>query len=258
VKHVCAAILIFTACAPAGEAHDPANAIEQPAATTDSPIASTIEEQDAVSGLISLPQVFGTETCAPFTPSDVTLYAGPDSSAIIGRISVDTPWTQHPNGGCEALSVKVYLTDTETAAELPTLEYSYEAPAAVVLQRRGPWFKIRLGEQSAWIHATEQNQFFPLQELLAGNLAYVANADGAGLAAAPGAERTTAADLLGAERSVNVLEARTVGERLWLRVAVQSHSPCEGPEDPATVAEGWLPAHTATGEPTVWFYSRGC
>ena len=253
-----AALVILNACAPTGEAPDAATADTQSAATTNAPNATTLEAHDKVRGLISLPQVFGTEPCETFTPTDLTLYANTDSSAVIGRISVDKPWTLSPSGGCEGLSVKVHLTGADSAAELPTLEYSYEAPAAVVLQRKGPWFKMRLAEQSGWIRATEQNQFFPLETLLAENLTYVANANGGGLAAAPGTERSAATNLLSAERHVKVLESRAVGEQLWLRVAVQSHSVCEGLEEPTTLAEGWVPAHSASGEPTVWFYSRGC
>ena len=266
MRHIGAALLILNACAPTGDAQDAATTDAQSAATADAQSAATIDAQDAttveahdkVRGLISLPQVFGTEPCETFTPIDVTLYANTDSSAVIGRISVERPWTISPSGGCEGLSVKVHLTGADSAAELPTLEYSYETPAAVVLQRKGPWFKIRLAEQSGWIRATAQNQFFSLEELLAENLTYVANADGGGLAAAPGTERSAATNLLSAERHVKVLENRAVGEQLWLRVAVQSHSVCEGVEEPTTLAEGWVPAHSATGEPTVWFYSRGC
>lgn len=276
----CAAVLILSACAPTGEAPEAkaeardatsidaqpmasanaqpgASATAQPVTSIDTPQTNAIGARDRVLGLLSLPQVFGTETCQPFTPIDVTLYASADSSQAIGRIHVETPWTIHPDGGCEGLAVKVHRTDGESA-ELPTLEYSYEAPGAVVLQRNGAWYRIRLGEDAAWMHATEQNRFYPLEELLAESLTYVAKPDGAGLATAPGMDRSAAADLLTAKRPVNVLETQRVGDQLWLRVAIQSHSVCEGDGDPRTVAEGWLPAHSGNGEPIVWFYSRGC
>jgi hypothetical protein len=190
--------------------------------------------------------------------SDLTLYAEADSSTAIGHIRVDKPWTIHPAGGCEGLSVTVHLAGEDSVAALPTLEYDYEAPGAVVLQRQGSWFRIRLTDQAAWLHVTEQNQFFSLVVLLAESLTYVANPDGAGLASAPGAARSVEAGLLGPGRHVEVLQHPVVGEQLWLRVAVQSHSGCDSLEEPTTLAEGWIPAHSANGEPTVWFYSRGC
>ena len=58
---------------------------------------------------------------------------------------------------------------------------------------------------------------------------------------------------------VRVLEWRERGDQTWLHVAVMSHSVCEfaaGP--PEVVSLGWLPAHAESGEPTVWFASRGC
>ena len=277
----CVAVLILSACAPTGEtpeskaeardetsidAQSAASADTQPIASIDAPPGSLADKQptkaigarDRVLGLLTLPQVFGTETCQPFTPTDVTLYASADSSQAIGRIHVETPWTIHPDGGCEGLAVKVHPTDADSVTELPALEHSYEAPAAIVLQRNGDWFRIRLAGGAAWIHATEQNRFHALEELLAESLTYVANPDGAGLAAAPGKDRSAAADLITAERPVNVLETQRVGEELWLRVAIQSHSACEVAGDPPTIAEGWLPAHSRIGEPIVWFYSRGC
>jgi len=256
VKHLWATVLILSACGPGGDSQSAAaDNVQDTSAVAAEP--APIAARDRVLGLLSLPQVFGTEVCQPFMPIDVALYEEAGSFKPIGRISVDRPWRFHPNGGCDGLAVKVHRADSTAADELPTLEFSYEAPGAIVLQRKEAWFRIRLAGGAAWIHATEQNVFHPLEELLAENLAYVANPDGAGLAAAPGADRSAAADLLTADRPVDVLQSQRVGDELWLRVAIQNRSLCEG-EDPTTIAEGWLPAHTSSGEPIVWFYSRGC
>ena len=37
-----------------------------------------------------------------------------------------------------------------------------------------------------------------------------------------------------------------------------SHSICQSAEAPTVTARGWVPAHAGSGEPTVWFFSRGC
>jgi hypothetical protein len=47
-------------------------------------------------------------------------------------------------------------------------------------------------------------------------------------------------------------------DRLWVHIQVMTHSICTSTEEPKIEAEGWIPAHAGTGEPTVWFYSRGC
>jgi hypothetical protein len=57
---------------------------------------------------------------------------------------------------------------------------------------------------------------------------------------------------------VRVVEFRRVDDRLWVRVEVLSHSICESTQEPAITARGWMRAHAPSGEPTIWFYSRGC
>jgi len=47
------------------------------------------------------------------------------------------------------------------------------------------------------------------------------------------------------------------GDDLWIDVEVLSASPCTS-DAPRVVAKGWLRAHAASGEPVVWFFSRGC
>jgi hypothetical protein len=215
--------------------------------------------QDRVVGLISLPQVFGDHPCAVYVPSEVVLYAEPDSAHSLGVIRVAQPWTMHENGGCAGLRVVVHLESAESAAVLPTLEYGYETPAAVVLDQHDDWFRIRLADGAAWIRGDSANLFMDLEDLLAENLTYIAEPDGKGLSSVPGStDRNIGTDLLSTGRSVELLDSRRMNGELWLKVAVHNHSPCISPEDLATVAEGWLPAHSQTGEPTVWFYSRGC
>lgn len=221
--------------------------------------ASTGEAEDRVLGLVAIPQVFGIAACEAYAPTPIHLFSAPRSSAPIGQIRVAQPWTFDGFGGCEGLKVEVYLARDGEAADLPTLEAGYEAPAAIVLEKLDGWFKIRLADGAAWMRASEENQYFPLEDLLRENLAYVAHPDAADFAGEP-------ADLDGYARvgqlqagsPVDVLETYEEAGMLWLKVAVLSHSPCESVEDPVIVAQGWMPAHTSRGEPAVWFYSRGC
>jgi hypothetical protein len=58
--------------------------------------------------------------------------------------------------------------------------------------------------------------------------------------------------------SLRVIGFREVGAELWIHVELLSHSFCESTDEPTVTARGWMPAHDTSGEPTVWFSSRGC
>lgn len=253
-SYMAAAMIALAACAHPSSDGD--EAVADFAKEGASPRPSS---QSRVVGLISLPQLFGDQSCDSYAPSEVGLYSEPDSAHPSGVIRVAQPWTLHEDGGCEGLRVVVDVESADSAAALPTLEYGYETPGAVVLEQHGDWFKIRLADGEAWMRGSGENRFMPMEDLLASNLTYIAEPDGRGLSSVPGStDRPIAAGLLSAGRSVRVLESRTINGELWLRVAVYGQSPCESPEDPVTVAEGWLPARTQTGEPMVWFHARGC
>ncbi len=68
-------------------------------------------------------------------------------------VSIDRHWTFHAAGSCEGLVVNVHQAGTGGVVRLPTREYEYEAPAAIVLERRGGWFKVQLVAESAWMPA---------------------------------------------------------------------------------------------------------
>ena len=222
---------------------------------------ASAEAQDRVLGLLRLPEVFGNAPCAPFEPRVVTLHAEP-GGARVASIQVDQNWSFAPHGGCEGLQVSVHRGDER--AELPTREYDYEAPAAIVVEQRGLWFRIRLaGDASAWVEVPLAERFLSLESLYEEFVGVTFIADGAGgqLSTAPvGTVGGRSGARVTAGQPVRVLETRRLAERTWLHVEVMNHSPCDaaasGP--PEVVAEGWLPAHLASGEPAVWFASRGC
>jgi hypothetical protein len=221
-------------------------------------LASPAAAQDTVLGLLSLPEVFGNGPCHPFEPAPVSLYATPDARSPIATIRVDQHWSFAPHGGCEGLEVGVHRGSTRT--DLPTREYAAESPAAIVLEQRDRWFKIRLSGGAAWLLTSPRDRFQSMEELFAQftSLTSIAEAQGAPLADAPGAagRATDAAPAAGAP--VRVLGFREAGDRTWIEVEVLSHSVCDGAGPPAVIGRGWLPAHTTSGEPTVWFSSRGC
>ena len=219
------------------------------------------QESDRVIGLLALPGVFGEGPCKPFDPRALTLYADAGLTGVMGTIETDRNWSFAPHGSCEGLEVSVH--EGQARSELPTREYEYEAPAAIVVDRRGQAFKIRLsGGRSAWLQAPP-SRFMSYESLLeefTGVTFFTEDFNGE-LHNAPGqtlANRPTANAKAG--HPARVTDTRRLGDRLWLNVEVLSHSLCDaaakGP--PETIARGWLPAHAEDGEATVWFASRGC
>jgi hypothetical protein len=217
--------------------------------------AAPLSAQDRVLGLLTLPEVFGGEACSPFKPESVPLFAEP-GGARIGSIEVDQYWSFAPHGGCEGLEVRVHKGSARS--ELPTREHGYEEPAAIVLAQQGRWYKVRLQDGAAWVNATPSDVFKPLADLVDQALTSITEHFTGRLRNAPGG--AVIGDRFAANQSVTVLEVRQVGAAQWLHVDVLDYSPCTVPvgKEPQAIARGWMPAHAESGEPTVWFSSRGC
>ncbi len=101
--------------------------------------------------------------CAPFEPEPVALHSSPKGGTPTAFIRVDQNWSFAPHGGCEGLKVSVH--EGAQRHELPTLEFDYEMPGAIVLEQRDRWFKVRLASGSGWIEASPADRFMPLSEL---------------------------------------------------------------------------------------------
>jgi hypothetical protein len=219
-------------------------------------IATAAFAQDRVRGLLSLPEVFGARVCAPFEPGQVSLHAAPNDGKAFAFVRVDRNWSFAPHGGCEGLEVSVHLG--EQRQELPTLEYDYEMPGAIVLEHRDGWFRIRMTDRSAWLKASLASRFMPLSELYEEFVGVTAIAQSftGRLSNTPSTAPGPIMPRVVAGQSVRVIESRDS----WVRVEVLSNSACTAANDgpPEVIATGWLPLHDAEGEPTVWFSSRGC
>lgn len=168
--------------------------------------------------------------------------------------------------------------------ELPTAEMGYEETAALVLERRDGWYRIGImpgrlppdvqderhalswydfssAGTEAWLAPEDAGQFKSYEDLVAENLSYLGDRWDGLLSVEPdtaaGVRRLAPQWRSGNEVDAGVRETRWVGDRLWLRVAVGWPGACEGAAT-MTIAEGWVPAHTAAGQPVVRYYSRGC
>ena len=62
-----------------------------------------------------------------------------------------------------------------------------------------------------------------------------------------------------AEPSVQVVSSQRSDGQLWFQIEVMSHSGCEDIiNEPKAIDRGWVPAHSPSGQPSIWFFSRGC
>jgi hypothetical protein len=194
---------------------------------------------DRVIGLLTLPQVMGDGPCDRFTPQEVPLYRDAAGAEQIGLVRVDRPWHFPATGGCEGLLVNVHLVEGQRVVALPTREFEYEAPAAVVLERHESWFRLKLDSDSAWVEATEANTFHSLEDLVMEGLSYLTEAFDGQLYEAPGAGVAPAETLSG--QSVRVLESVRRDGLPWLQVQVMSHSACDAGDDPRSSHKAGCP-----------------
>ena len=223
-------------------------------------LAGNAAAQDRVIGLLSLPEVYGARQCAPFEPEPVALHAAPKDGKPIAFIQVDQNWSFAPHGGCEGLKVSVH--EGSGRHELPTLEFDYEMPGAIVLEQRDRWLKVRLSHGSGWIEASPVDRFMPLAELFEEfvGVTSITKAYSGPLVMAPGRAADASSPRVTALQPARVIEIRNVFGQAWVQVEVMNHSICSAAENgpPEVVGTGWMPLHAKDGEPTIWFSSRGC
>jgi hypothetical protein len=223
-------------------------------------LAAQVAATDRVIGLLALPQVFGSTMCARFEPEDLPLHSTPDDGTAFAVVRVDRNWSFAPHGGCEGLAVSVHRGAERE--ELPTREYDYEMPAAIVLEQRGGWFRVRLQQGTGWIKASTSDRFMPIAALFeefVGVTAITGSFTGQ-LLGEPGGRPAATAPKVVPLQPVQVLELRDVGGRSFVKVEVMSRSLCRAGDHgpPEVIATGWLPLHAPSGDPNVWFSSRGC
>lgn len=139
-------------------------------------------------GLLELRQVFGSGPCDRFKPEEVPLFSTPGGADPVAVLRVDRYWTFLSDLSCEGLIVRVHPHGSGKPAELPTEEFAYEAPAAIVYEQRDRWFRIRLQDGSAWVRITDPARFHPLADRLTRGLSSVTEAWDGRLAAIPGGD----------------------------------------------------------------------
>lgn len=230
---------------------DPAAAMnpDDPARfTVDATVPQSLPGAQAMIGLLLLPHIFGPPETGGVVPAH-----DPQPLAIHAEPDADT-------------EPALRLVDL---AHFETREYTYEGAAAVVYAQRPGWYAIGLRDQPlarGWVRADAAGEFLPLARLLPDRLAFLnAHWDGHLWSQPAGGRRTAQVSRLveghapdaSDEHAVNILEARSIGDGLWLHVETLDESPCNG-GTPKVVDRGWIPAYAASGALVAGYYSRGC
>jgi len=221
---------------------------------------------ERVIGLLDFPEVLGPGPCVPYTGKVVSVFTGPSTnSERVATIEVTTPMHLEPDGGCKLPAVGVKWLNGRIG-ELPTEEIGYEIPAAIVYQRSGSWFRIRLNEGSGWIQIDDPEKFSSYASLVTGDerAPYIDEVWDGRLfnehdrSSLPVALPAQWRNLLGKSIPyVKVVESQTRVGELWFRIRLGGENACAELLDNAPVVEGWIPAYVGEKR-MVWFYSRGC
>ncbi len=154
------------------------------------------------------------------------------------------------------------LVTVDSYGGVESREVDYEVAAAVVSARVDGWSRVTLADgRAGWVAPEDAGTWFPYAELPVTRLAYLNEHwsgfvwpdPGAGLPA-----RSARKDPAGREEyAVDVHESTLVGGLPWFRVSILAEDPCEGGSDRAELT-GWVPGYGADGQPSVWYWSRGC
>jgi len=217
-----------------------------------------VAAEDRIIGLLTLPQVFGNGACDRFEAETIAVYKRPEKVDTIGTIQVEKQWQFPVNGGgCSGLKVtSQHREEIEFSGKLPTKEFDYEFPAAIVVEIQKNWFRIKLFRGTGWVHASSRNSYLSLEKLLLTNLVYFTDSWDSIIYETPakGSNKVS----LKTNTSVNVLAHQWVNNKLWIKVKFPAKDACGDVDTSIKPVTGWIPAHSKNNRPNLWFYSRGC
>ncbi|MBA3716256.1 MAG: hypothetical protein H0W76_28015 [Pyrinomonadaceae bacterium] len=162
--------------------------------------------------------------------------------------------------GARVIATIKKLEDVELA------EHGYEEISAITYQARNGWYQIGYlsGDRIAqgWIGSADVVEYRSLETLLVNRMSYLTERWNKHLWKSPSASSQYRKVKLKNENSSSGYDARIIATkrtaaRLWLKVEVLGGEGCDY-DARNVIARGWIPAHSATGSLTAWFYSRGC
>lgn len=225
-----------------------------------SPLVGSTEDKkgELIIGLLTVPQVFGSSPCEKFEPRSIPVFSAFGSEKPIAVIRVDKMWTFPKEGGCEGLDVRVHRYGNPAIENLPLKEYEYEkSPAVVVSEKRNGWYRIQMENWAGWILASTENTFLSLTELFTSHTPYLTSEWDGRVWQSPNKDVTY---VPGAKPgiAVRVLTSKLVDGKLWIEVQLPVEDDCGNRDSSITPIQGWIPAHSKSGNTTLWFNSKGC
>lgn len=154
------------------------------------------------------------------------------------------------------------IKEVRSYDDVVSRDYAYEQPGAVIYATLPDWYRVRVTDGPfGWLSAEGAGTWFPYEDLPIRRLAYLGDEWSGLIWPGPGAGIPVRKELPATDRPreipVNVLESAEIGGMPWFRIEVLASDPCSG-DDPKPGHAGWLPGYGRNGQPTVWFYSRGC
>ncbi len=211
-------------------------------------------------GLIRLPGIFGQGACDRHKPTPVQLFSEPRDARPIGQIKVTQPWVFAKEGGCSGLEVRVYLRGAQAPETLPTLEYEYEAPAAIAVAKAGRWCQVHLRTGAAWIRDECEPGFISVEALMHGKGLTLLEGAIEHARAQPGDAGFSVLPTLRQAKEISgkLISSKTVDGQVWVHVIATHVSECEREPTPLEVQSLWLPLRDTRGQLQVWFHPRGC
>jgi hypothetical protein len=208
-------------------------------------------------GILDLPAIVQGGCGAAPKRATMPAFAAPSQN---GRRAGTLYWHEVPNVECGLMIERA----GGVKEVVPTLESGYEIPAAIVFERRGPWFRIRLKDGSAWIRHTDESDFLSYPDMLRDHLAHTMQTWNGILRATPGVTGPVTPlspewkALTDRQLSIEYLGSRRVGNDLWLHIRLAAQAACGQVYEGVTDVEGWIPAYHTDRTTLAWFSSRGC
>ena len=212
-----------------------------------------------VVGLVEIPRLFGASGSEDGPPGS----APPVPGAAVTLF-------HEPN---DRSTVALTIRDRE---ELDVREHGYEELSAAAYGRRAGWFLLRSKDKHfAWLSPRDAGEFRPYPQLFKDALVYLTRDWDRTLRDAPGGKIKSRVppdpddpSTVDPERDwgnagvrpadVVVVALREHAGEWWAHVRVGPSLCASDTDPPPVIAEGWVPAYSKTGRPTLWFYSRGC
>ena len=211
---------------------------------------------EPIIGLLDLPDIVGEGCGALNKRATARVFGSPSGNAPhVGTIYM----RDEGNAGC-GLMIEMAGGSKD---DVPTLESGYEIGAAIVYERRGPWFRIKLKDRMGWIRRTDPKNFLSYPEILRDHLSYIQQGWDGTLRETPGPSGKIKALPLGwnadldQQIHIEYLGSHQIGKELWMHVQLMKER-CGQTVEGIAVMTGWIPAYRSNRSPSAWFHSRGC